>query len=115
MKRGKRGCSMAAAITLLAGSISFPSVSQGAENGLKKFDAQTTLWMDTCVEEVLGETAATTYGNLAEVNPNADSKNSSGHQNPYGKSGETGLIQNISGHTAILLVTDVWQVWLPEV
>lgn len=89
MKRGKRGFSMAAAITLLAGSISFPSVSQGAENGLKKFDAQTTLWMDTCVEEVLGETAATTYGNLAEVNPNADSKNSSGHQNPYGKSGET--------------------------
>ncbi len=84
MKRGKRGFSMAAAITLLAGSISFPSVSQGAENGLKKFDAQTTLWMDTCVEEVLGETAATTYGNLAEVNPNADSKNSSGHQNPYG-------------------------------
>lgn len=35
MKRGKRGFSMAAAITLLAGSISFPSVSQGAENGLK--------------------------------------------------------------------------------
>lgn len=89
MKRGKRVFSMAAAITLLAGSISFPSVSQGAENGLKKFDAQTTLWTDTCVEEVLGETAATTYGNLAEVNPNADSKNSSGHQNPYGKSGET--------------------------
>jgi hypothetical protein len=44
MKRGKRGFSMAAAITLLAGSISFPSVSQGAENGLKKFDAQTTVW-----------------------------------------------------------------------
>ena len=43
MKRGKRVFSMAAAITLLAGSISFPSVSQGAENGLKKFNAQTTM------------------------------------------------------------------------
>ena len=36
MKRGKRGFSMAAAITLLAGSISFPSVSQGAENVWKR-------------------------------------------------------------------------------
>ena len=49
MKRGKRGFSMAAAITLLAGSISFPSVSQGAENGLKKFDAQTILVWKRCL------------------------------------------------------------------
>ena len=89
MKLKKRVFSAAMALTLLAGSVSFPSLSKGAEIGEKTFDAQTTLWTDTCVETVLNETSTTKYNNLAEVDPNANSKNSSGHQNPYGKSGET--------------------------
>lgn len=88
MKRGKRVFSMAAAITLLAGSISFSSVSQGAENGLKNLThrqpcGRILVWKRCLAKQQQQRMAS------AEVNPNADSKNSSGHQNPYGKSGET--------------------------
>lgn len=45
------------------------------------------MWTNNYIEEVMKEESKTKYSNAVEVNPNASSKESNGHQNPYADAG----------------------------
>lgn len=86
--RLKKACCLFSCVSLAATSFVLPQVSVKASDEVKKFDPQTTMWTNTCVEMVLDEDSTTKYSNMAEVDPNASSKNDSGHQSPYARAGE---------------------------
>ena len=79
----KKIISAAAAIGIAVSTLP-PAVSVSAETGYS-FDPQTVMWTNNKIENVLAK--AGTYGNAAEVNPNA-SKSTSKVQNPYKNKGE---------------------------
>ena len=83
ISRLKKACCLFSCVSLAATSFVLPQVSVKASDEVKKFDPQTTMWTNTCVEMVLDEDSTTKYSNMAEVDPNASSKNDSGHQSPY--------------------------------
>lgn len=82
----KKAFCLFSCVSLAATSFVLPKISVKASDEVKKFDPQTTMWTNTCVETILDEDSTTKYNNMAEVDPNASSKNDSGHQSPYGRS-----------------------------
>ena len=87
ISRLKKACCLFSCISLAATSFVLPQVSVKASDEVKKFDPQTTMWTNTCVEMVLDEDSTTKYSNMAEVDPNASSKNDRGNQCPYASAG----------------------------
>ncbi|MBR0470038.1 MAG: glycoside hydrolase N-terminal domain-containing protein, partial [Clostridia bacterium] len=85
MKILKRALSVLLAISMLPAFAATGRAEDKEDTGMS-FNPETVMWTNNKIENVLAQTGK--YSNAAEVNPNADSKASSGVQNPYAKPGE---------------------------
>ena len=85
MKIFKRALSVLLAVSMMPAFAAASSAENKEDTGMS-FNPETVIWTNNKIENVLAETGK--YSNAAEVNPNADSKASSGVQNPYAKPGE---------------------------
>lgn len=66
-----------------------PQMAQAAAD--TSFDAETVMWTNRTIEEVLAQTGK--YKTVQEVDPNASNKNSSGVQSPYGNANKDTLTE----------------------
>ncbi|MBQ9599134.1 MAG: glycoside hydrolase N-terminal domain-containing protein, partial [Clostridia bacterium] len=85
MKILKRALSVLLAVSMLPAFAATGRAEDKEDTGMS-FNPETVMWTNNKIENVLAQTGK--YSNAAQVNPNADSKASSGVQNPYAKPGE---------------------------